>query len=50
MIKIHEKITKWCTHAMEAGVLSFNIVVKHGWFEKQPEAIDRKSLSKGSEK
>lgn len=38
------------THAMEAGAFSFNIMVKHGWLEKQPEAIDRKSLAKGSEK
>lgn len=42
--------SKVFTHAMEAGVLSFNIMVKHGWFEKQPEAIDRKSLADGSEK
>ncbi|CAG9610621.1 DUF3231 family protein [Pseudoneobacillus rhizosphaerae] len=42
--------SKVFTHAMEAGVLSFNIMVKHGWFEKQPEAIDRKSLAQGSEK
>jgi hypothetical protein len=38
------------THAMEAGALSYNIMVKHGWLEKQPEAIDRKSLAHGSEK
>ncbi|WP_235749616.1 DUF3231 family protein [Neobacillus bataviensis] len=38
------------THAMEAGASSFNIMVKHGWLEKQPEAIDRKSLAQGSEK
>lgn len=38
------------THAMEAGAFSFNIMVKHGWFEKQPEAIDRKSLAQGPEK
>jgi hypothetical protein len=25
------------THAMEAGVISYNIMVKHGWLEKQPE-------------
>jgi hypothetical protein len=42
--------SKVCTHAMEAGALSFNIMVKHGWFEKQPEAIDRKSLAQGLEK
>jgi hypothetical protein len=42
--------SKVFTHAMEAGALSFNIMVKHGWFEKQPEAIDRKSLAQGSEK
>ncbi|MFZ7942922.1 DUF3231 family protein [Neobacillus sp. 19] len=38
------------THAMEAGTFSYNIMVKHGWLEKQPEAIDRKSLAQGSEK
>lgn len=32
-------------HAMEAGMLCYKIMVKHGWMEKQPEAIDRKSLS-----
>lgn len=26
------------THAMEAGAFSYNIMVKHGWLEKQPEA------------
>jgi len=36
------------THAMEAGAFSYNIMVKHGWLEKQPEAIDRKSLAQGS--
>jgi Protein of unknown function (DUF3231) len=29
--------TKVFTHAMEAGVISYNIMVKHGWLEKQPE-------------
>jgi polyhydroxyalkanoate synthesis regulator protein len=38
------------THAMEAGALSYNLMVKHGWLEKQPEAIDRKSLAQESEK
>ncbi|MGG1401534.1 DUF3231 family protein [Bacillus salipaludis] len=38
------------THAMEAGVICYNIMVKHGWLEKQPEAVDRKSLSQGSGK
>ena len=42
--------SKVFTHAMEAGVMSYNIMVKHGWLEKQPEAIDRKSLAKSSEK
>jgi hypothetical protein len=37
------------THAMEAGALSYDLMVKHGWLEKQPEAIDRKSLAQGSE-
>lgn len=31
-------------HAMQAGALCYNLLVKHGWLEKQPEAIDRKSL------
>lgn len=35
-------------HAMEAGARSYNIMVKHKWLEKQPEAIDRKSLMKDS--
>lgn len=30
------------THAMEAGAICYSIMVKHGWLEKQPEAIDRK--------
>jgi hypothetical protein len=30
--------SKVFTHAMEAGVISYNIMVKHGWLEKQPEA------------
>ena len=42
--------SKVFTHAMQAGALSYNIMVKHGWFEKQPEAIDRKSLAQGSKK
>ncbi|MFE8695987.1 DUF3231 family protein [Cytobacillus sp. FJAT-53684] len=42
--------SKVFTHAMQAGALSYNIMVKHGWFEKQPEAIDRKSLAQGSNK
>lgn len=42
--------SKVFTHAMEAGAFSYNIMVKHGWLEKQPEAIDRKSLAKGSNK
>ncbi|WP_040203398.1 DUF3231 family protein [Neobacillus jeddahensis] len=38
------------THAMEAGAFAYNIMVKHGWLEKQPESIDRKFLSQGSKK
>jgi hypothetical protein len=34
-------------HATLAGALCFKILVKHGWLEKQPEAIDRKSLLQG---
>ena len=37
-------------HTMEAGALCFNILVKHGWLEKQPEAIDRKALAQSSSK
>ncbi|MEH7237770.1 DUF3231 family protein [Bacillus sp. JJ1562] len=40
--------SKVFTHAMEAGAFSYNIMVKQGWLEKQPEAIDRKTLAKGS--
>ncbi|WP_257009229.1 DUF3231 family protein [Bacillus sp. 7884-1] len=29
--------SKVFTHAMEAGAISYNIMVKHGWLEKQPE-------------
>ncbi|MNU06398.1 hypothetical protein D3C72_2515800 [compost metagenome] len=32
-------------HALEAGGICYTIMVKHGWLEKQPEAIDRKSLA-----
>ncbi|WP_246187569.1 DUF3231 family protein [Ornithinibacillus caprae] len=28
-------------HAMEAGVICYNLMVKHGWLEKQPEAGNR---------
>jgi hypothetical protein len=38
------------THATEAGAFCYNIMVKHGWFEKLPEAIDRKSLAKNIKK
>jgi len=42
--------SKVFVHAMEAGALAYNILVKNGWFEKQPEAIDRKSLTEGTDK
>ncbi|MCM3601715.1 DUF3231 family protein [Robertmurraya korlensis] len=42
--------SKAFTHAMEGGASSFNIMVKNGWLEKQPEAIDRKSLAQESNK
>ncbi|YCA46144.1 DUF3231 family protein (plasmid) [Bacillus sp. JZ8] len=42
--------SKVFTHAMEAGISYYKIMVKYGWLEKQPEAIDRKSLVRGSEK
>lgn len=32
-------------HALQAGALCYSIMVKHGWMEKQPEAIDRKALA-----
>ncbi|MFB9330811.1 DUF3231 family protein [Paenibacillus aurantiacus] len=32
-------------HAMEAGGMCFNIMVKKGWLEKQPESIDRDALA-----
>jgi len=35
---------------MTAGTLCYNIMVEHGWLEKQPEAIDRKSLGEATEK
>ncbi|MBT2700390.1 DUF3231 family protein [Bacillus sp. ISL-40] len=34
-------------HSTQAGALCFKILVKHRWLEKQPEAVDRKSLSQG---
>ncbi|MDQ0226399.1 DUF3231 family protein [Metabacillus niabensis] len=40
--------SKVFTHAMEAGTLCYNIMVKHGWLEKQPEAIDRKAVAQDS--
>jgi hypothetical protein len=42
--------SKVFTHAMQAGTMCYNILVKHGWLEKQPEAIDRNSLAQGSAK
>lgn len=30
--------SKVFTHAMEAGAISYNIMVKHGWFEELPES------------
>lgn len=38
------------THAMEAGTFCYKILVKYGWLEKQPEAIDRKSLAQGPDR
>ncbi|WP_306461665.1 DUF3231 family protein [Robertmurraya kyonggiensis] len=32
-------------HAMQAGALCYNIMVKHGWMEKLPEAINREALA-----
>lgn len=42
--------SKVFTHAIEAGAFCYSIMVKHSWLEKQPEAIDRKSLAQRSEK
>ncbi len=42
--------SKVFTNAMKAGAFSYDIMVKHSWLEKQPEAIDRKSLAKGQGK
>ncbi|WP_394139984.1 DUF3231 family protein [Cytobacillus oceanisediminis] len=36
-------------HATQAGGLCYKILVKHGWLEKLPEAVDRKSLVQRSE-
>ncbi|MGG1690967.1 DUF3231 family protein [Heyndrickxia ginsengihumi] len=41
---------KVLNHAMHAGSTCYKIMVKYGWLEKQPEAIDRKSLAQDSEK
>jgi hypothetical protein len=38
------------SHAKQAGAECFNIMVKHGWLEKQPQAIDRKALAQGENK
>jgi hypothetical protein len=32
-------------HAMQAGAFCYKLLVKYGWMEKQPEAIDRKRLA-----
>ncbi|WP_284645954.1 DUF3231 family protein [Paenibacillus silviterrae] len=34
-------------HAMQAGAICYNLMVKHEWLEKQPQAIDRDTLAKG---
>lgn len=39
-----------CAHAMLAGTECYRIMVKHGWLEKQPEAIDRNLLAHGAKK
>lgn len=31
--------SKVFTHVMEAGAISYNIMVKNGWFEKQPDSV-----------
>lgn len=35
-------------HALQAGALCYNIMVKYGWLEQQPQAIDRKALAQQS--
>lgn len=37
-------------HALQAGVMCYTILVKYGWLEKQPEAINRKALTQDSPK
>ncbi|RAV00236.1 DUF3231 family protein [Paenibacillus sp. YN15] len=32
-------------HALQAGAICYNILVKYGWLEQQPQAIDRRSLA-----
>ncbi|MNC44088.1 hypothetical protein D3C75_929830 [compost metagenome] len=32
-------------HALQAGAICYNIMVKYGWLEQQPQAIDRESLA-----
>lgn len=32
-------------HALQAGAMCYTILVKYGWMEKQPEAINRKALT-----
>jgi hypothetical protein len=34
-------------HILQAAMACQNTMVKHGWLEKQPQAVDRKALSKG---
>ena len=32
-------------HALQAGAICYNILVKYGWLEQQPLAIDRRALA-----
>lgn len=32
-------------HALQAGAICYSIMVKYGWLEKQPQAIDRDALA-----
>lgn len=32
-------------HALQAGAICYSIMVKYGWLEKQPQAIDREALA-----
>nr|WP_209811376.1 DUF3231 family protein [Ammoniphilus resinae] len=47
IVLIYDKIFK---DIRSEGIKIYNIMVNHGWLEKQPEAIDRKSLAEGAKR